>query len=75
MTLKEAEKYLRREEREKNMREYTCPKCGYSAWALDHILAVTCRKCGTVVETKPVPVIDENEKSFVCDGRKHKRMA
>lgn len=57
----------------KHMREYTCPNCGYSAWALDHLLTVNC-KCGTVVETKPVPV-NEDEKSFVCDERKFKRMA
>jgi len=57
----------------KHMREYTCPKCGYSAWALDHLLVVTCRHCGTVVETKHVPAC-ENERSFVCDEKKIKRV-
>ena len=72
--IKKGQKSLKKKGGKKHMREYTCPKCGYSAWALDHILTVDCCKCGTVVETKPVPVCDD-EKSFVCDEKKLKRMA
>jgi len=56
----------------RTMREYTCPKCGYSAWALDHILNTKCHKCGSDVETKPVPIC-ENEGSFVCNERNLKK--
>lgn len=55
------------------MREYTCPKCGYSAWALDHIMSCKCKKCGTEVQTKPVATSDE-ESSSVCDVKRLKRM-
>ncbi len=41
----------------KNMRRFTCPNCGYGAWALDHLLEVTCRKCGNNVKTEPVPKV------------------
>lgn len=48
----------------KNMRRFTCPNCGYGAWALDDILEVTCRKCGNHVKTEPVPKVRE-ENSFM----------
>lgn len=54
------------------MREYTCPNCGYSAWALEHILSCKCLKCGAEVKTKPV-AISEEKSSFICDTKKLKR--
>jgi len=54
----------------KMLREYTCQKCGYSAWALEHILNTTCFHCGAPVTTKPVPTF---EGSFVCDEKTKKR--
>lgn len=72
--IKRNRKKLKKKGGNKRMREYTCPKCGYSAWALDHILTVNCRECGTFIKTKPVPV-SESDKSFVCDEKRHKRMA
>lgn len=56
----------------KHMRQFTCPACGYTAWALDHILEVTCRKCGNLVKTEPVPkVLDK--KSFMFEGQRKKK--
>lgn len=58
--------------RGKRLREYTCKKCGYSAWALDHILETKCHKCGADVKTVPVPVF---EGSSVCnEGRKVRKV-
>ncbi len=55
----------------RSLREYTCSECGYSAWALDHIVETSCHHCGASVKTKPVPIF---EKSFVCDEKKQKRV-
>ncbi len=57
-----------------NLREYTCPNCGYSAWALDHILECNCFKCKTPVRTEPVPIVEITEKSFVTNKKKQKKV-
>lgn len=41
-------------------REYICTNCGFSAYAIDRLLKVKCSKCGTLVETKPVPKVDKS---------------
>lgn len=41
-------------------REYKCPNCGFSAYAMDKLLSVKCRKCGALVETKPIPKVEES---------------
>jgi len=64
-------KILKKGEKKK-LREYTCPKCGYSAWALDHIMSCKCFKCKTEVQTKPVATSEE--KSCVCNEKKLKRV-
>jgi ssDNA-binding Zn-finger/Zn-ribbon topoisomerase 1 len=61
---------LRKRNGGSRLREYVCPECGYSAWALDHIFETSCHHCGASVKTKPVPIF---EKSFVCDEKKIKR--
>lgn len=43
---------------------YECPVCGFSAWALDHILVVKCHICGTLVETKYREREDNQVSSF-----------
>lgn len=53
------------------MRQFTCPVCGYEAWALDHILEATC-KCGNLVKTEPVPK-GKDEESFMFDKKRQKR--
>lgn len=63
-------KTLKKKGGRKNLREYTCQKCGYSAWALDHIVDTNCHRCGASVKTKPVPI---NEGSFVCNEKVQKR--
>lgn len=55
----------------KYMRQFTCPVCGYEAWALDHILEATC-KCGNLVKTEPVPKV-KDEESFMFDKKRQKR--
>lgn len=52
----------------RNLRGYTCLNCGFSAWALDHIVDTYCHHCGIAVRTKPIPKI---ERSFVCGKRRH----
>ena len=59
-------KKLKRKGGKKTMRVYTCPKCGYEAWALDNILETSCRKCGHKVKTEPVPKFNPEE-SFMFD--------
>jgi DNA-directed RNA polymerase subunit RPC12/RpoP len=54
----------------KNLREYICPGCGFSAWTLDRIVDTKCRKCGYKVITKPVPKI---ERSFIGRVGSHSR--
>lgn len=39
---------------------YECPNCGFGTYAMDKLLRVTCRKCGTLVETKPVPEVKKS---------------
>lgn len=39
-------------------REYTCPVCGFTAWAMDNLKVVNCHKCGAEVKTTE---IDPNE--------------
>lgn len=56
----------------KSMRRFTCPICGFKAWALDDLMEVTCRKCGSQVKTEPVPKV-KDEKSFMREGRIKKR--
>lgn len=41
-------------------RYYKCSNCGYSAYAVDKALKVTCSVCKTLVETKPVPEIKKS---------------
>lgn len=64
---------IKHRKRGKRLREYTCPECGFSAWALDHIIETNCHQCGASVKTKPVVKI---ERCTVCgtSGLKgHKR--
>ncbi|MDW5300219.1 MAG: hypothetical protein SA378_08795 [Sedimentibacter sp.] len=66
LDIRRSRKLLRKRGGEKLLREYTCPKCGYSAWALDHIVDTNCHRCGAPVTTKPVPAA---EGSFVCNEK------
>lgn len=50
-------------------RIYVCAKCGYSAWAMDHIIETKCLNCGATVKTKPIPKI---EKSSLFSERAHR---
>lgn len=61
---------IRKKKGGSRLREYDCPECGYSAWALDHIIETNCHRCGASVKTKPVPIF---EKSNVCDENKQKK--
>jgi len=68
--IKESKKTLKkRKGGKRNMRVYTCPDCGYIAWALDHIYDTNCHHCGASVKTKPIPKI---EKSFLFSEKAHK---
>lgn len=67
--IKMSRKTLKKRGGSVNLRNYSCPKCGFRAWALDHIIDTKCHSCGNSVTTEPVPKI---EKSFVCNDKKLK---
>lgn len=67
--IKRSRKAQRKKGGKKILREYVCQECGYSAWALDHIVNTNCHRCGAPVKTKPVPIV---EGSFVCNEKTEK---
>lgn len=67
--IKRSRKALRKKGGKKTLREYTCKECGYSTWALDHIIDTNCYRCCAPVKTKPVPKF---EGSFVCNEKVQK---
>ncbi len=62
----EIRKVLKKKKGVLRVREYTCPVCGFKAWALDSIVHTNCRQCGTAVVTKPIPKV-KKENSFMYD--------